>query len=424
MNDSFSALADAVRANDTAVAGDLLRQHPDLSAKLNDPMPGGDFGGKLMLKAAEEQNREMIELLLRHGADINTRSDWWAGSFGVLDSCALEFAWYLIAHGATVDAHAAARLGMMAELTEIVTANPAVVYARGGDGQTPLHFASTVEIATFLLEHGADRDALDVDHESTPAQWMVGDRQDVARLLVTRGCRTDILMAAALGSVELVRRHLDDNPASIRTRVSPEYFPMRNRHAGGSIYIWTLGKNKSAHMIAHEFGHTEVFQLLMERGPETLTLVDACLLGDETLVNALLAKRPDVVQSMSQGERRAIADAAGSNNAAAVRLMLRAGWPVDARGDLGGTPLHYAAWMGNVEMVRDLLQRGAPLEDRGDTYKLTPLGWAFHGSLNSWRKTSGDYVATVRALLDAGAVAPKSVSDINASAAVLASLSS
>ncbi|MEP7000252.1 MAG: ankyrin repeat domain-containing protein, partial [bacterium] len=200
--------------------------------------------------------------------------------------------------------------------------------------------------------------------------------------------------------------------------------PMRNRHAGGSIYIWTLGKNKTAHMIAHEFGHKEVFQLLMERGPEILTLVDACLLGDETLVNALVAERADVAQSMSQGERRAIADAAASNNTAAVRLMVRAGWPVDARGEQGGTPLHHAAWLGNVEMVRALLQHGAPLEDRGDTYSLTPLGWAFHGSLNSWNKMSGDYVAAVRALLDAGAVAPPRVDSVNASEAVLAILSS
>lgn len=55
-----------------------------------------------------------------------------------------------------------------------------VVHARGGDGQTPLHCASTAQIAAFLLDHGADIDARDVDHESTPAQYMVSDRQDGA----------------------------------------------------------------------------------------------------------------------------------------------------------------------------------------------------------------------------------------------------
>ena len=47
---------------------------------------------------------------------------------------------------------------------------------------------STIEIAAFLLDHGAEIDARDIDHESTPAQYMVDDRQDVARYLVSRGC--------------------------------------------------------------------------------------------------------------------------------------------------------------------------------------------------------------------------------------------
>src|SRR4029453_12162603 len=115
-------------------------------------------------------------------------------------------------------------------------ADPAVVHARGGEGQTPLHFAKDVEVARFLLDHGADIDAIDVDHESTPAQYMVRDRQEVARFLVRRGCRGDILMAAPLGEVDLTRRLLDADPGGVRTSVSAEDFPMRDPRAGGSIY--------------------------------------------------------------------------------------------------------------------------------------------------------------------------------------------
>ena len=43
-------------------------------------------------------------------------------------------------------------------------------------------------------------DARDIDHESTPAQYAVRERPDVARYLASRGCWTDILMAAALAS--------------------------------------------------------------------------------------------------------------------------------------------------------------------------------------------------------------------------------
>ena len=64
----------------------------------------------------------------------------------------------------------------------------------------PLRFARTVEIAAYLLDHSADIDALDIDHESTPAQWMLGDRLEVARYLVDRGCTTDLLLAAAVGN--------------------------------------------------------------------------------------------------------------------------------------------------------------------------------------------------------------------------------
>src|SRR5439155_6999355 len=101
----------------------------------------------------------MLDVLLAGGADINAKSRWWAGSFGLLDSASPDLAAYAIERGAQVTAHAAARLGLIDKLRELTSASPALVNARGGDGQTPLHFASTVEIAEYLLDHDADIDA-------------------------------------------------------------------------------------------------------------------------------------------------------------------------------------------------------------------------------------------------------------------------
>src|SRR5687768_10315518 len=178
------------------------------------------------------KSREMLDVLLEAGADINAKSRWWAGGFGLLHSAPPELARYAIERGATVDVHAAARLGDLQRLRELIAAEPASVHARGGDGQTPLHFAANVEVAAFLLDHGADIDARDVDHESTPAQYMVKSRQPVARYLVGRGCKTDILMAAALGDLALVKRHVAADPECVRVRVSEEYFPMVGGKAG------------------------------------------------------------------------------------------------------------------------------------------------------------------------------------------------
>ena len=416
--DPAAALVAAVKANDPAAARRALQDHPELKARLDDPLPGFAFGATPLLAALPSGNREMIDLLLEAGADINQRSHWWAGSFGVLDEDH-GLAPYLIERGARVDVHAAARLGMMDRLAELIAADPGLVHARGGDGQTPLHFAPTIEIAAFLLDKGADIDARDVDHESTPSQYMVRSRQDVARYLVRRGCRTDLLLAAALGDVELVLRHLDENPECIRMSVSDQWFPKRNPRSGGCIYIWTLGGHKTAHVVAREFGHEDVLRLLLERSPEELLLGLACELGDETLFRNLLAKRPDLPRTLSDDDKRKLVNAAESRNDNAVRLMLAAGWPLDARGQSGGTALHWASWHGNLEMVREILRYHPPVDVRGDDYDMPPVGWALHGSENSWHRETGDYVGVVEALLAAGAKVPPLTGDMEVGAPIL-----
>src|SRR5579859_7629007 len=305
-------LSAAVCASDANKVARMLEEHPALKARINEPMAGyGDM--QALFAAVQRSDRKTTDVLLAAGADINVRSRSWAGGIGVLDECAPEMAAFLIERGAIVDAHSAARLGMFEKLQELVEANPTAVRARGAHGQTPLHFASTIEIAQYLLEHGAEIDACDLQHESTPAQHMlrVGqarhyprDRQEIARYLVQRGCQTDILMAAALGDLELVRKHLDADPECVRVTVSDRFFPKRDPRAGGHIYIWTLGANKTPHTVAREFGHEAVLRLLLERSPINLKLAQACELGDEALFRQLLASQPNLVQTLSEPECR------------------------------------------------------------------------------------------------------------------------
>jgi hypothetical protein len=62
-------------------------------------------------------------------------------------------------------------------------------------------------------------------------------------------------------------------------------------------------------------------------------LTQACELGDEGAFRALLASHPNLIETLSDDDRRRLPDAAQINNTPAVRLMLVAGWPVDARGE-------------------------------------------------------------------------------------------
>jgi ankyrin repeat protein len=404
-SEPFRTLADAVTHDDASTARALIEQHPELRSRLDEAMPQGAFGATLLLTAVQRGNRAMVDLLLASGADINARSHWWAGSFGVLDGES-SLVPYLIERGARVDAYAAARHGMLDRLAALVESDPAEVHRRGGDGQTPLHVARNVAVAEYLLDHGADIDALDVDHESTPAQYLIREHPDVARYLVGRGARTDILLAAALGDAALVARHLQEDPASLETTVSEESFPKRDPRAGGTIYIWTLGEHRTPHAVARQFGHPEVFRQLMERSPDRLRLSLACELGDEPLVRQLLAQQPDLASRLTLADHKKLSRAAQDNNTSAIRLMLLAGWRLDGLGSDGGTALHWAAFHGNADAVRMLLEQRPDLELRDPVHHGTALGWAAFGSLHSWYCRHGDYPGTVRALLQAGAQVP------------------
>jgi Ankyrin repeat/Ankyrin repeats (many copies) len=422
------ALQQAVCDMDAPRVQELLENYPQLRAKINEPLPSYGFGQHALFAAVQRSDRATIDVLLGAGADIRKRTEWWAGGFGVLDDCAPDMVEFLVERGAVLDAHSAARLGLIGTLRELIAAYPSLVHARGGDGQTPLHFASTIEVAQFLLDHGADIDARDIDHESTPAQYMLRvdqkrhypkDRQDVARFLVSRGCRTDLLMAAALGDVELVRSHLDREPTCIRISVSDQWFPMQNPRAGGTIYIWMLGRYRTAHTVARDFGHEDVFDLLMQRTPDDLKLSLACELGDESAFREFLAKNPYAAKSLSDADLRKLPDAAQSNNTNAVRLMLAAGWPVDAPGDAGATALHWAGFHGNVEMTREILRHRPSLEMKSREYAGTALSWAIYGSGNGWHRKTGDYIGTVQALRDASAAWPPHAEELEPSDAIM-----
>ncbi|HMG02389.1 MAG TPA: ankyrin repeat domain-containing protein, partial [Edaphobacter sp.] len=307
--DPVEALTAAIKADNASLVRDVLVRHPSLKSSINEPLPNYGFDSPAIIAAVQKGNREMIDALLDVGANINERTSWWAGSFGVLDSAGPGLAEYLISHGATVNIHAAARLGMIDRVRELLTLDPQLVHARGGDGQLPLHFAASVEIAALLLDHGAGIDARDIDHESTAAQYMACSRQymewrepyrhDVARFLLSRGAQADILMASAIGDLALVERILNNDPETVRTTVSDRYFPKHDPKSGGSIYIYGFGFTKSPHMIAHQFGHTAVFDLLMQRSAPWLRLTQAAELGDEPLLRQILQQHPSTLTRLS-----------------------------------------------------------------------------------------------------------------------------
>jgi ankyrin repeat protein len=388
--------ADAVRR--------LLQQDPQLRARINEPV----FGFNSPAIVAFASDPAMVDVLLEFGADPNRRSEWWAGGFHALYSATGAAADRLIAAGAVPDACAAAQLDRPELLARMLAEDPSRVHERGGDGQTPLHFAKSRAVADLLLSKGADIDARDVDHRATPAEWMLdrrrgGGRFELARYLAQRGASADIFLAAALGLTDRVREMLERDPGLLDLRTGQGEYgekPPSSYH----IYFWTIGDSLSPLDVAAQFEQQEALDAILLFASPLQRLLFACRSGDESAARTIVGDHPSLVQSMQREHHRALADAAWNGNVRAIALMLDLGFDPRVTGHDSGTPLHLAAWEGSAEAVAALLRHPAAAElvwIRDANYGATPLGWCCHGSLHGNR--CHDHAAAARLLLDAGA---------------------
>jgi ankyrin repeat protein len=389
------AFRNAVSTGDVARTRELLAS-AHVRERVNDPMFA--FGQRAAHMAA--RNQDLLEALIAVGADLNLKSDWKNGPYTVLDNADEKTARFLMARGATLTPNVAARLGLFEELQAFVEADAEAVNVRGGDGQQPLHEARTVAIADYLLDHGAQIDARCIDHHSTPAQYALVDRPDVARRLLERGATPDIFMAARLGGASLATRLIDADPACLGARINDPGFALVPPF---NIYCWTLGFGMSPHDVALRFGNRDVHAVLMARSPARVRFMVAVMSADEQAVQALLAEDASILPSLGPEDQSRLALAIFHEQFDAAALMLRIGFDPAAPGVDGGTALHAASWVGNAPLVERLLARGGvPVETRDSAHKSTPLGWAAYGSVHR-RARGADYPAVAALLVAAGA---------------------
>jgi hypothetical protein len=256
----------------------------------------------------------------------------------------------------------------------------------------------------LLIERGADLNARDVDHHGTVAQWAAND-PDKLTYLVERGAETDIFIACVLGDVERAKAALDADPDALSSRIGQEPYTA----PGGHAYAYTLGRSARPLTLAAELGHRDLVEFLLSnstsKSAPAQRLLLACAQGDESAVDALLADRPDLARTLPPEDMTFLADMVWKNNLEAVRLMLKAGFDVNAPEQHNNTALHRAAMHGYSEMVNLLVGHGASLESKNE-FGSTPLRACVWGSVHV-QDRAGDYPACVERMIAAGAPVPE-----------------
>jgi hypothetical protein len=172
----------------------------DATSLVNQPL--FSFGRQAIHMVRE--NLDLVDVLLVFGADINRRSEWEPGGYHILEDTTPEVAAPLMERGAKPDIFAYTSWNDLNAVRSMLDRDPALAGATGGDGVRPLHYAQSVPMAELFLERGADIDARCVDHESTAAQYMIGEHPEVLDFLVAAGAAIDLFLAVALDDVDRV----------------------------------------------------------------------------------------------------------------------------------------------------------------------------------------------------------------------------
>jgi len=359
-----SRIYEATLVGDPDVVKALLKRHHELVFSKHGK---GYYTGSTPLHVAASEGRKgVVELLLANKAEVNATDD----------------------HGNT-PLHRAMTYGNVA-IAELLLANNAGVNARANGGNTPLHEAAhhgDEDLAGFLLINGAQVNAKN-NFGWTPLHYAASTgNKNVAELLLANGADVNykndsgdtpldkayLPLAHIIETAELLHQHGGKHSVKNVTITYPWPFDAVAEGDLDKVKVLleanpdlVFGKDNyglTALHFAAMGGHRELVELLLVNKAEVNAKgnhgqTPLHYARDREVVELLLANKAEVNAQNDQGETP-LANAAEAGRKDVIELLLTNKAIVNTTGSRNHTPLHWAAVRGHKDIVELLLANNA-----------------------------------------------------------------
>lgn len=405
----------AIEAGDLKTVQELVKDKKDLQIVKTGPNQRSP-----LTLACQHGQAEVVEYLLKLGTDANRKDGknetplrvacdgYKPDNMGKIVALLFDAGAKVSKNKAGQDGaiHYAAMYGSC-EAVKLLVKHGASVDVAGSYGRTPLIYAAadgkSVELVDFLLQSGADANAVTEGKDNALFDMMTRDEPSVAiaeRLIdagldihyVHPSYKTILGWAANCGKKDIVKlllaRGADVNAENKRNE-SPIAQAMMSGHHEIVKMLFAAGaqpdsKNYGDWSLleyATEQKDKELVNAIIERckkinppakaegekdDQKSEALMKAAEKGNIEMLEILLMQGADIDGRSRWGRETPLMKAAYYGQADAAAWLLDHGAALEARDSRGNTALLHAAWMGKLDVIRLLLKRGAEVNAAND----------------------------------------------------------
>ena len=324
---------------------------------------------------------EMVDELLRRGADINARRadggcpihltngdyhfrGWrdvpedWPVTPGMMYD-------HLVMRGARVDLGMACATGDLSRVRELVEGDPTLVNKVSdynsyyiGCG-APIKNAAArghLDVVRHLLEHGADPNLPEegiAPRGQALYSAVANGHLEVVRLLLAHGAHPNVEVESSADTLSRAIMNKDEKMIAL---------------------LCAHGAARAVHLLAYYNDlrtAAALFAVKPEMANDPEALANAASEGNEDFVKLMLRYQPCLPRRVSFPGW-----AVGAKTAELNELLFKHGMDASAQDWLGVTPLHHFARNGDLEKAVQFLNHGANIHARDEDLCSTPLGWA------------------------------------------------